>query len=955
MAAISSNGTGGGDWDLVGTWAGGVVPVDLDTVTIVAGDTVVFNVDQSGFANGIGLTVNATGILDAETAAGTYHLKCNADITNNGEIKAGSSGTAYPSVADFTIEFNGAFEIQCGNTGVVNLYDTEPTYRFIKLSGAAAAGEGAAPNPLQVDTDVTGDIWAAGDTICVDDVGKSGLPDSEEMVIAAGGIAAGAITLTANLANAKATGAYVILCKRNIHITGGAYAVYNCDDSYIRASCNCDRFSGYGDGTEFAGVFYGSAAVFRYGENHTLSGVSTGCTYGISYGQSITVSSTGLISGGSNAVRNSYACTINGILSGCSNTINISSSMILNGTADGCDNVFSSCAGCKIFGTISNSDAAVLYGSGHIISATFTNNDDDFYRVGSSSCYNTMFGGTSEFGGYNTSFRSASDYVESFDHDQSTNAFKAWCRGGIVTSQTDSPPTGYTIWYEHACEDTTGTYPCFRQFETTVQPGTAIEVSGKIRMADGEDLTGAGETGPSLQIIDKYADPLVDSGNSPLDTDMAATIDGTELGWQDVSVIWANTGDAPRTVYVRMIAYCDSGGATDIDTVWSIADYKTNINNILTAVRPLATTVSASDTATSFTLTAGEATADAYNNMILAVQDADDDHWEERTITDWTAGRVVTVDTAFSFTPAVDDVAWLKGCGYGGPVDLTSITAKLPTNYIMGSATQADQDTIIQGGTVPDNTSTADSIKLAAAASGANDIYNENLVVLISGTGAGQSRLIADYIGGTKTAIVRHSWVTTPDDTTVYRIYPYSGILLANTGICVGGSANTITLNASAPATADTYEGHTVYISGGTGEGQARLITAYSAGRVATVYPAWDVQPVAAASVYIILPIGVGNIYDSVVSILEDTGTTLPASIAALNDITVDSIHDEVIEGTVTFRQAMRLLLSVMTGKSSGGGTTTITFRDIADSKDRLSCTVDSCGNRTAVGTRDGS
>jgi hypothetical protein len=104
-------------------------------------------------------------------------------------------------------------------------------------------------------------------------------------------------------------------------------------------------------------------------------------------------------------------------------------------------------------------------------------------------------------------------------------------------------------------------------------------------MADGENLTGAGETGPSLQIIDKYADPLVDSGNSPLDTDMADTIDGTELGWQDVSVIWANTGDAPRTVYVRMIAYSDSGGDTDIDTVWSIADYKDQINETLKRVK----------------------------------------------------------------------------------------------------------------------------------------------------------------------------------------------------------------------------------------------------------------------------------------------------------------------------------------------------------------------------------
>jgi hypothetical protein len=70
---------------------------------------------------------------------------------------------------------------------------------------------------------------------------------------------------------------------------------------------------------------------------------------------------------------------------------------------------------------------------------------------------------------------------------------------------------------------------------------------------------------------------------------------------------------------------------------------------------------------------------------------------------------------------------------------------------------------------------------------------------------------------------------------------------------------------------------------------------------------------------------------------------------------TIDSIHDEVVETTITFRQAVRLLLSFATGKSSGGGTSTVVFRDIADSKNRISATVDANGNRTAVGTRDGS
>jgi len=76
---------------------------------------------------------------------------------------------------------------------------------------------------------------------------------------------------------------------------------------------------------------------------------------------------------------------------------------------------------------------------------------------------------------------------------------------------------------------------------------------------------------------------------------------------------------------------------------------------------------------------------------------------------------------------------------------------------------------------------------------------------------------------------------------------------------------------------------------------------------------------------------------------------------SALKADAVDEIHDEVIEGAITHRQMMRLILAVLTGKSSGGGTTTLTFRDIGDTKDRLVVTVDSNGNRSAVGTRDGS
>lgn len=68
-----------------------------------------------------------------------------------------------------------------------------------------------------------------------------------------------------------------------------------------------------------------------------------------------------------------------------------------------------------------------------------------------------------------------------------------------------------------------------------------------------------------------------------------------------------------------------------------------------------------------------------------------------------------------------------------------------------------------------------------------------------------------------------------------------------------------------------------------------------------------------------------------------------------LSDVGVDAILDENIEGTHTFREMLKLFAAAIVGKSSGGGTTTVAFRDIDDTKDRIVATVTAVGNRTAI------
>lgn len=61
------------------------------------------------------------------------------------------------------------------------------------------------------------------------------------------------------------------------------------------------------------------------------------------------------------------------------------------------------------------------------------------------------------------------------------------------------------------------------------------------------------------------------------------------------------------------------------------------------------------------------------------------------------------------------------------------------------------------------------------------------------------------------------------------------------------------------------------------------------------------------------------------------------------------TLFDEVIEGSITAKEALRLIMSALFGEASGAGTTTITFRDTGDTKNRVVMTVDEDGNRSAV------
>lgn len=86
-------------------------------------------------------------------------------------------------------------------------------------------------------------------------------------------------------------------------------------------------------------------------------------------------------------------------------------------------------------------------------------------------------------------------------------------------------------------------------------------------------------------------------------------------------------------------------------------------------------------------------------------------------------------------------------------------------------------------------------------------------------------------------------------------------------------------------------------------------------------------------------------------AILADTGTDGVALATATQQSIATALLDLAngVETSYTLRQALRLILSSAAAKLSGAATTSVVIRDIGDTKDRITATVDADGNRTAV------
>lgn len=197
-------------------------------------------------------------------------------------------------------------------------------------------------------------------------------------------------------------------------------------------------------------------------------------------------------------------------------------------------------------------------------------------------------------------------------------------------------------------------------------------------------------------------------------------------------------------------------------------------------------------------LTAAEAEAEAYD----AIELANLDHWM----------KVVTSNSA-TLPEVVDDTVLAniltKTDGDTSDYDFTlhsfeAIRDRGDAAWITGGGTGL---TALETGTA--QAGAAGTITLAAAESATNDIFNGCRIGIHTGTGAGQSRLIIDYDGGTKVATVHRNWITNPGNDSQYEI------LGSDTDVgWIEGTDATDAINTEADNAIVTYElDHLVYVA----------------------------------------------------------------------------------------------------------------------------------------------
>lgn len=185
---------------------------------------------------------------------------------------------------------------------------------------------------------------------------------------------------------------------------------------------------------------------------------------------------------------------------------------------------------------------------------------------------------------------------------------------------------------------------------------------------------------------------------------------------------------------------------------------------------------------------------------------------------------------------------------------LTGTTHNIPTSA--GRRLRESSGGVVHTGRAQGAGTGTNQIVLDADTSADNGAYDPAAIAIVAGAGSGQSRLILQYSGSTRTATVDRDWKVAPDGTSDFIITTHPGREHVNEGLVVAATADTITLNTNASSVDAAYVGQIVLIRSGKGADQACKVSSYDGTtRTATLCKPWGDIP-NGTSAYVMLPTG---------------------------------------------------------------------------------------------------
>jgi len=275
VAAIQSNGTGGGNWSDPASWAGGVVPGEGDTVQIVSGDTITIDTDITVGDDTAtpALDILNGGTLDWDNAGDdTLILKGDLYIRNGGtlDLDGTSDGTK-----TLTIKLNYSasladikYGIKSENGAIIVLQGFDKTRSYDSVSVSASGDTISTTND-------NSSCWNVGDEIFV----SGAYNQTERKTIV--GFSGNQITVDSNFSYSHDATRYVGNLTRNIRFIAydTSYETFiKFDTRSVQATITWVEFKDIATNPSVSshGVTLEGGGTVSYCSAYTTNGVSGG-------------------------------------------------------------------------------------------------------------------------------------------------------------------------------------------------------------------------------------------------------------------------------------------------------------------------------------------------------------------------------------------------------------------------------------------------------------------------------------------------------------------------------------------------------------------------------------------------------------------------------------------------------------------------------------------------------